>query len=126
MAVPLFMLVFLGFAEGGYFVVATTIASHATQEGARLGVLATTSLSALKGRVADAAQPIVDVDATDVTVCINGTAACGSSDYAGREAGDRLYVHTAYTHHPLVSAIFPGLTWEADASAELWVEAEAP
>jgi hypothetical protein len=126
LAFPIFLLVFLGIAEGGYFVVASTIVSHATQEGARLGVLAGTSYGAVKNRVITNARPVVTVAPGDVTVCINDPSACGQSDYDGREAGDRLRVRTAYTHRPLVSYVFPALTWQANASTELMVEADAP
>ena len=39
LVIPLFLLVFLGVVAGGYYVVATTIVSHATHEGARFGTL---------------------------------------------------------------------------------------
>ena len=42
LVLPIFMLVFLGIAEGGYYIVATTTVSHATHEGARYGILETT------------------------------------------------------------------------------------
>jgi len=125
LAFPLFMLVLLGIAEGGYFVVASTIVSHATHEGARLGVLADTSLTALRDRVVTSALPVVTVGNADITVCIDGTAACAQSDFEGREAGDRLRVETRYTHRPLVSYVFSAITWPANAVAELWVEADA-
>lgn len=125
LVVPIFMLVFLGIAEGGYYVAASTIVSHATHEGARLGVLADTSYTALKDRVVNSARPVVTVTSADITVCIRGTTACTQSDFEGREAGDRLRVVTRYTHHPLVSYVFSAITWPANAVAELWVEADA-
>ena len=59
LAIPLFFLVFLGVAEGGYYVVATTIVSHATQEGARYGVLdSTASRDDIRTRVQNRAAPV--------------------------------------------------------------------
>ena len=123
LAIPLFMLVFLGVAEGGYFVVSSTIVSHATHEGARLGVLKGKTETDLKGKVISAAAAVTMIAPGDISVCINGS--CGSSQYAGRKAGDTLRVATTYTHQPLVSYVFPGVTWPANTQAELWVEQDA-
>ena len=49
-------------------------------------------------------------------------ASCNDSCYQGREPGDRLGVRTAYTHTPLVGYVFPGLSFPANADAELLVE----
>ena len=122
MAAPLIFLVFLGVAEGGYYVVATTIVSHATHEGARYGVLdSTASRSDVRTRVQQRAAPVVSLTASAVTLGLNGSS-CNDSCYAGREPGDRLHVHTAYTHTPLVGYVFPGVSFPANADAELLVE----
>jgi hypothetical protein len=125
LAIPIFMLVLVAIAEGGYFVVASTIVSHAAHEGARLGVLADTSQVALRNRVISSARAVVAIEPGDITVCINGASACGPSDFSGRDDGDRLHVQAAYTHRPLVGYVFPGISWQANAEAELWVEEDA-
>ena len=122
LVLPIFMLVFLGIAEGGYYIVATTAVSHATQEGARYGILETTSDSpAVQTRVVDAAKPIVSLDTADVVLSKNGSA-CDPTCYNARVAGDRLGITTTYTHVPLVGYVFSGITFPANASAELLVE----
>jgi Flp pilus assembly protein TadG len=131
LAIPLFFLVFLGVAEGGYYVVATTIVSHATQEGARLGVLeSTASREAVRTRVQQQASPVVTLAASAINLHLDkedGTVRCSpcnnnALEYPGREPGDRLLVRTNYTHTPLVGYVFPGLTFPANAEAELLVE----
>lgn len=126
LAIPLFMLVFLGIAEGGYYVVASTIVSNATHEGARLGVLADTTKSELQSRVVQSASAVAAIQSSDVRVCVNGTSSCSNGDYANRVAGDRLHVRTSYTHRPLVGYVLPVLAFDASAEAELWVEKDAP
>ena len=122
LAIPLFLLVFLGIAEGGYYVVATTIVSHATHEGARLGVLSSTSSRAtVRTRVVNAASAIVGVANGDIAVCVLGKG-CTNANYQTRDAGDRLQVTTTYTHLPLVSYVFSGISFPANAVAELRVE----
>jgi hypothetical protein len=122
LVIPLFLLVVVGIAEGGYYVAATTIVSHATHEGARQGILeSTSSLSAITSRVQDAAGPLVSVAGSDVSYELNDIA-CDDTCYGGRESGDRLQVITRYTHRPLASYVFDGLTFPANAEAELWVE----
>ena len=136
LAIPLFMLVFLAIAEGGYYVAATTIVSSATHEGARLGVLESTSSRAvIRNRVQEAAGPIVSLDSTAINLEIakvnaDGTyqslASCNNTCYTARKKDDRLVVATAYTHTPLVGYVFRGITFPADAQAELTVEGDAP
>ena len=122
LAIPVFLLVLLGIAEGGYYVAATTIVNHATHEGARLGVLASTSTRAtVRTKVRDAAGPIVPLSNGDIAVCVNSEP-CTNSKYQQRTTGDRLKVTTSYTHRPLVSYVFSGLTFPANAEAELRVE----
>jgi hypothetical protein len=122
LAVPLFFLVFLGVAEGGYYVVASTIVSHATQEGARYGILdGTPTRSDVVTRVQQRAAPVVGLAASAVVLRLNGST-CNDACYLGRIPGDRLMVRTTYTHTPLVGYVFPGLTFPANASAELLVE----
>lgn len=122
LVIPIFLLIVVGIAEGGYYVAATTIVSHATHEGARQGVLESTpTLAAITSRVQSAAGPIVSVASGDVSFALNGVA-CDETCYGGRESGDRLQVTTRYTHRPLVSYVFGGLTVPANAEAELWVE----
>lgn len=122
LVIPVFLLIVLGIAEGGYYVAATTIVSHATHEGARQGVLESTSdLIAITDRVQDAANPIVWIEDGDVSFRLNdGT--CDDSCYSTRQTGDRLEVTTQYSHRPLVGYIFEGLAFPANAEAELWVE----
>ena len=73
LAIPLIFLVFLGVAEGGYYVVATTIVSHATHEGARFGVLdSTASRAAVRTRVQHRAAPVVSLATTAITLRLNG------------------------------------------------------
>jgi Flp pilus assembly protein TadG len=129
LAIPLFFLVFLGVAEGGYFVVATTIVSHATHEGARYAILDSTSaLSDVRARVQARARPIVGTTSlpdSAITIRITGSVNCSpctQGEYANRQAGDRLRVRTQYAHRPLVGYVFPGLTFNVDERAELIVE----
>ena len=129
LAIPLFFVVFLGVAEGGYYVVATTIVSHATQEGARLGVLESTAdRDAVRTRVQQHASPVVTLAASAINLHLDredGSARCSpcnNPEYGGREPGDRLLVRSTYTHTPLVGYVFPGLTFPANAEAELLVE----
>jgi Flp pilus assembly protein TadG len=122
LAVPLFFVLFLGLAEGGYFVVATTIVSHATHEGARYGVLdSTPALSDVRTRVQQRAAPVVSLTESAITLRLDG-ASCNNACYAAREPGQHLAVRTAYTHRPLVGLVFPGLTFTANAEAEMLVE----
>jgi hypothetical protein len=127
LAIPIFMLVFLAVAEGGYYVVATTIISSATHEGARLGVLGSTSDTVtIRARVVSMAAPIVTVANGDVELDLSSggstTVDCDDPCYQARDTGDRLRVRTAYTHIPLVGYVFPGITFPANAEAELLVE----
>jgi hypothetical protein len=122
LTIPIFLLVMLAIAEGGYYVVATTAVSHATHEGARLGVLESTAdLAAVSGRVVDSASSVVALDLNDVSLQLNGST-CNPTCYTGRASGDRLGVLTSYTHTPLVGYVFSGITFQADASAERRVE----
>jgi TadE-like protein len=122
LVIPLLFLVFLGVAEGGYYVAATTIVSHATHEGARYGVLdSTATRSDVRTRVQQRAAPVVSLTATAITLRLNGVS-CNDSCYQGREPGDRLAVRTTYMHTPLVGYVFPGLSFPANADAELLVE----
>lgn len=125
MVAPLFFLVFLGVAEGGYFVVATTIVSHATHEGARLGVLdSTTSAAQVRARVQERAAPVLSattLPSSAIVLRLNGST-CNDPCYTGRKPGDRLAVRTQYTHRPLVGYVFEGITFPANATAELIVE----
>jgi hypothetical protein len=122
LVVPLFLLVVLAIAEGGYFVVATTIVSNATHEGARLGVLeSTNNNNVVKNRVIEAANPVVGLDPSQISVCIDGTA-CTETDYADREVGQRLTVTTDYKHKPLVGYVFGDVEFDVPAEAELLVE----
>ena len=121
--VPLFMAVFIGIAEGGYYVIATTIVNHATHEGARLGVLASTpNRNAVRDRVRSEADTVVQLARADVRVCVNNVTPCNNTNYQARSTGDRLKVTTTYDHSPLLSYIFAGLTFPANAEAELRVE----
>jgi hypothetical protein len=123
LAVPLFFLVFLGVAEGGYYVVATTIVSHATHEGARYGVLhSTEDRDDIRNRVVERAAPVVALDDTGIILELNGGGSCNDSCYDGRKAGDRLRITTSYTHTPLVGYVFPGLSFALQARSELLVE----
>jgi Flp pilus assembly protein TadG len=122
LVIPLFLLVFLGVVEGGYYVVATTIVSHATHEGARFGVLdSTVSRAAVRTRVQQRAAPVVSLATGDINLRLNG-ASCNDACYDARVAGDRLMVRTTYTHRPLVGYVFPGITFPANADSELLVE----
>ena len=126
LVIPLFLAVFIGIAEGGYFVAATTIVSHATQEGARYGVLhSTPTVDAVQTRVRDRAAPVVSILKAGVEVCVVGKAKpCDESKYQARAIGDRLEVTTTYQHRPLVGYVFPGLTFQANARTELLVEGD--
>lgn len=122
LVIPVFLLIVLAIAEGGYYVAATTIVSHATHEGARQGVVESTSdLAAVTSRVKDAAGPIVSVADGDVSFELND-GVCDDACYSGRVSGDRLAVTTQYAHRPLAGYVFDGLTFPANAEAELWVE----
>lgn len=122
LVLPIFMVVLVGIAEGGYYVVATTAVSHATHEGARLGVLESTAdIAAVQARVVEAASDVVALSTSDISVELNGSS-CNDACFTARVAGDSLGVNTSYTHHPLLSYVFGGLTFTADATAELLVE----
>lgn len=122
LALPVFLLVLLGIAEGGYYVVATTAVSNATQEAARLGVLGSTpDIAAIKARLEDAASVVVGIADSQISVELNGSA-CDDACYGGRQPGDRLTVITTYEHRPILSYVFNGVTFQNDASAELVVE----
>lgn len=135
LAIPLFILVFLGIAEGGYYVAATTIVNSATHEGARIGVLESTADRAtIRTRVVQSAAPIVTLANTAVNLKLakineDGTygalSDCDDTCYGYRRMSDRLVVTTSYTHTPLVGYVFPGLTFPSNATAELTVEGDA-
>lgn len=135
LAIPLFMALVVGIAEGGYYVAATTIVNSATHEGARLGVIATTaSPSTIQTRIKEAAAPIVGLSDAAISLRLakvqeDGShaalAACDATCYGTRAKEDRLVVDVAYTHVPLVGYLFPGLTFPANTAAELTVEGDA-
>jgi Flp pilus assembly protein TadG len=135
LAIPLFMAIVVGIAEGGYYVAATTIVNSATHEGARLGVIGTTALpGTIQARVKEAAAPIVGLSDAAISLRLakvqeDGThaalAACDAACYGTRTTEDWLVVDVAYTHVPLVGYLFPGLTFPANATAELTVEGDA-
>ena len=67
--IPLLTLIVLPTAEGGYYVAATTLLNSATHEGARVGVLETTSSrAAIRSRVQQAASPIVSSASNKITL----------------------------------------------------------
>jgi Flp pilus assembly protein TadG len=135
LAIPLFVAIVVGIAEGGYYVAATTIVNSAAHEGARLGVIGTTaSPSVIRTRVKEAAAPIVGLSNAVINLRLakvqaDGShaalAACDATCYGTRLKEDRLVVDVAYTHVPLVGYLFPDLTFPANASAELTVEGDA-
>ena len=134
-AIPLFMLIVLAVAEGGYYVAASTIVSSATHEGARLGVLEGTSArSTIRTRVKQTAGPIVALENSQIRLKIarvqeDGSYAsltnCDNSCYQARKQDEYLVVTTRYSHTPLVGYVFPGLTFPSNATAELTVEGDA-
>ena len=134
-AIPLFMFIVLAIAEGGYYVAATTIVSSATHEGARMGVLETTSSrGVIRNRVQESAAAVVNISNSQITLEISkvkddGTyesaASCNNTCYGARKKDDLLTVNTAYTHTPLVGYVFQGLTFQSNASAEMTVEGDA-
>jgi Flp pilus assembly protein TadG len=135
LAIPLFVAIVVGIAEGGYYVAATTIVNSAAHEGARLGVIGTTaSPSVIRTRVKEAAAPIVGLSNAVINLRLakvqeDGShaalAACDATCYGTRLKEDRLVVDITYTHVPLVGYLFPDLTFPANASAELTVEGDA-
>jgi Flp pilus assembly protein TadG len=135
LAIPLFMAIVVGIAEGGYYVAATTIVNSAAHEGARLGVIRTTASPTVIGtRVKEAAAPIVGLSDAAIGLRLakvqeDGShaalVACDATCYGTRAKEDRLVVDVAYTHVPLIGYVFPGLTFPANASAELSVEGDA-
>jgi len=126
LAIPLFLLLVLGIAEGSYYVVASTIVNHATHEGARLGVLESTGgRGTIRTRVKDSAAPIVGLTSGAIKLKLDGSN-CNNTCYQARTVGQQLTVTTAYDHTPLVGYVFSGLTFDASAQAELVVEADAP
>jgi Flp pilus assembly protein TadG len=122
LALPIFLALLIAIAEGGYYVVATTAVSHATYEGARLGVLETTpDIAAIRTRVREQAAAVISLTDDSITLELNGSA-CDDACYAGRVSGDQLGVITEYSHHPILSYVFNGITFQANARAELLVE----
>ena len=134
-AIPLFLIIVIAVAEGGFYVAASTIVSSATHEGARLGVLEGTSArSTIRSRVKQTAGPIVALENSQIKLKIakvqeDGSHAsltnCDNDCYQARKQDDRLVVTTTYAHTPLVGYVFPGLTFPASATAELIVEGDA-
>ena len=49
---------------------------------------------------------------------------CDTGCYANRKTGDRLKVTTSYTYTPLVGYVFRGISFPANAEAELRVEGD--
>lgn len=122
LVIPIFFTAIVGIAEGGYYVMASTLVNHAAQEGARLAILESTANTvAVRNRVSHEAAPGTTLAASDITIRVNGSIVDDAS-FADRETGDRLSVEVAYDHAPLVGYIFPGLTFPASAASELWVE----
>lgn len=131
-SIPIFMLVVLGIAEGGYYIAASTAVNSATHEGARLGVLETTaSRSSIRNRVKTHASPIFTITSSDIDLQLakvkgdgsyESAIACDNTCYQGRVKDDLLIVNTTYQHTPLVGYVFPGVTIPSNASAELIVE----
>lgn len=131
---PLFLAVVIAIAEGGYYVISASLVNHATHEGARLGVLASTgSDAAIRTRVQGVASPVLSIPDGDIRLQLaelqaDGTwgsaSNCDDSCYTSRESGDRLKVATDYTHTPLVGYVFPAITFPANAEAELLVEGD--
>ena len=134
-AIPLFMLVVLGIAEGSYYVAASTIVNSATHEGARLGVLGSTgSRGTIRTHVKDSAKPIVSLSSSDIKLQLakvkedgsyESVSSCDNGCYQGRKKDDRLIVLTTYDHTPLVGYVFGGLSFPSSAKAELTVEEDA-
>ena len=129
LAIPLFLFIVVAIAEGGYFVVASTMVSSATHEGARTGILQSTSSGAVvRSRVQEAAAPIVTLANGDIRLALKSggfsTDPCDNACYADRRTGDRLKVTTSYTHTPLVGYVFRGIAFPANAEAELRVEGD--
>jgi Flp pilus assembly protein TadG len=121
MVLPVFLLL-LGIAEGGYYVVATTAVSHATHEGARMGILESTAdTAAIQTRVQESASAVVGLSDAAITLQLNGSS-CDDTCYTERGSGDRLNVDTAYVHRPLLGYIFGALEFPSGAKAELVVE----
>ena len=122
LSLPILLAGVLGAAEGGYYALATVTVQHATQEGARVGVLETTvDRDAVRDRVQAAASAVIGLSDAGVSLELNGSV-CDEACYQARVPGDRLKVVTTYTHAPLTSYIFPGLSFPASAESELWVE----
>lgn len=125
MVIPLFILLVLGIAEGSFYVVASTIVSHATHEGARLGVLESTSDRAtIRTAVKNSAAPIVGLSDGAIMLKLDG-ADCDDSCFQARTVGQQLTVTTAYRHTPFFGHVFSGLTFEASSEAQLVVEGDA-
>ena len=102
--------------------VAAAAVNHATQEGARLGILETTvDSTAVQTRVVNSAKPVVSLQTSAVAFRKNGVA-CDATCYGKRVTGDSLGITTTYSHTPLLGYIFPGVTFASNASAELLVE----
>lgn len=131
LVIPVFMLVVLSIAEGGYYVVASTSVNHATHEGARRAVLpGTTTLAAVRSRIIDAAGPTVSLSDGDITIKVsdddgsNFVAPANDADFVSRKVpGARVLIETAYSHVPLVGHALDAVFINANADAELWVEA---
>lgn len=146
--IPLFLLIFVSIAEGGYYVVASTVVNHATHEGSRAGILSSTKMSnacssvilsqmpdadqdGIRRKVKQSVAPVVRVSCASVDVVLKGSDGtvksndCDATCYSGRQADDRLLVRTNYTHVPLMGYVFPGLTFPAAAESELRVEGPA-
>jgi Flp pilus assembly protein TadG len=116
---PLFLFLVLGVLEGARLIYAYNTINHASQEAARLGILADTpGTSAVQSKAVSAAEPLT-VNAADVSVEVND----GAKTYGDRQIGDRLEVTVDYSFTPVVLLVFDsGAAISLSAASELMIE----
>jgi Flp pilus assembly protein TadG len=120
--VPALLMAFLGLMEGGYYAFTVTTVEHATQEGARLAALPSTSgVSAIRARVQSAAVGVTIVT-ENINVYVYDGATNGAKTYAARVQGDKVKVTTTWAYQPLVGRLIPRLTFTLTANAEYRAE----
>ena len=116
---PIFLMLLFGLIEGARLVYAYNTVNHAAQESARFAILAdTSSVSAVRNKAVDAADPL-EINTSDVTVQVNN----GSTSFGDREIGDRLSVSVTYNLVPVVGMVFGATpSFELTGKTELMVE----
>ncbi len=116
---PALVLLLFGLLEGGRLIYQYNAVNHAAQEGARHGVLASTSsVAEVRTRAIEAGDPL-SINAGNIDVEVNN----GSTSFGDREIGDRLAVTVGHDFTPIVAVIFgSSASIHVSGTSELMVE----